>query len=142
GHLTSTTDPRGNKTTYTYDIRDRQISTTDALNHTNSVVFDAHGNKLSETHANNEVITYDSYDAMNRLLQKSVHRDTTSIDVTHMTYDSAGNLASNKDENGNVYSYTYDAMNRPLTMTYPNNLFESHSYDPAGNVATYANRSG
>src|SRR5207249_653234 len=39
GHLTSTIDPRGNTTRYGYDIRDRQISTTDALNNTSSVVF-------------------------------------------------------------------------------------------------------
>jgi RHS repeat-associated protein len=142
GLLTSTTDPRGNVTSYTYDIRDRQISITDALNHTTSFVFDAHGNKISETHASGELITYDQYDPMNRLLQKSVHRDATTVDVTHMTYDSAGNLTTQKDENGNLYSYSYDKMNRPLKMTYPNNLFEVHSYDAAGNVQTYTNRSG
>src|SRR4029077_9505580 len=115
---------------------------TDPLNHTNSVVYDAHGNKMSETHANNELITYDSHDPMNRLLQKSVHRDANTVDVTHMSYDSAGNLASNTDENGNVYSYKYDAMNRITKMIYPNSLFEAHGYDSAGNVQTYTNRSG
>ncbi|HWY51493.1 MAG TPA: RHS repeat-associated core domain-containing protein [Chthoniobacterales bacterium] len=143
GHLTSMIDPRGNKTTYAYDVRDRLISTTDPLNHANSVVFDAHGNKMSETHANGELITYDSYDPMNRLLQKSTHRDATTTDVVHMMYDCAGNLQSQIDEDNNTYSYAYDAMNRPLSMIYPDtSKHEDHTYDAAGNPKTYTNRSG
>jgi RHS repeat-associated protein len=145
GLLTSTKDPRGNSTTYAYDIRDRQIQITDALSHTTSFVFDFVGNKTSETHANGELITYDQYDPMNRLLQKTVHRDNNTpptLDVTHNTYDSAGNLDTHTDEDGNVYDYDYDKMNRPTKTTYPNNLFEVHSYDAAGNVQTYTNRSG
>ena len=142
GHLTSTTDPRNDKTTYGYDIRDRQISITDPLSHTTSFTFDVCGNKLTETHANGELIEYDQYDPMNRLLHKKVHRDASTVDQSSMTYDSAGNLHTQTDENGHVYSYAYDAMNRPAQMTYPNALFEKHIYDPAGNVASYTNRSG
>ena len=54
-HLTSSVDPRNNRTTYSCDIRDRQISVTDALNHTTSCTFDFHGNKTTETHANGEL---------------------------------------------------------------------------------------
>lgn len=103
GHLTSMIDPRGNATTYGYDLRDRQISVTDALNHTTSTVYDQRGVKISETHANGELITFDLYDPMNRLLQKTTHRDATTIDVVHMTYDCAGNMSANIDENGNTY---------------------------------------
>src|SRR5581483_4297938 len=67
GHLTTMIDPRGNATTYGYDLRDRQIWVTDAANHTNRVVYDTRGLKISETHANNELIEYDGYDAMYRL---------------------------------------------------------------------------
>src|SRR5207302_1966551 len=119
GLLTSTIDPRFNTTTYTYDRRDRQNSITDALMHTTSFVFDFHGNKTQETHANGELIEFDQYDPMNRLLHKRTHRDATHIDEVSMTYDSAGNLATQRDENNNLYTYTYDKMNRPLTMNYP-----------------------
>jgi RHS repeat-associated protein len=146
GLLTSTIDPKNNPTTYTYDVRDRQTSTTDALSHTSSVAFDLHGNKLTETHANGELIEYDQYDAMNRLLHKKVHRDDTTtpptIDQTSSIYDLAGNLFSHTDENGHVYGYDYDAMNRPTQITYPNTQTEIHTYDAAGNVQTYTNRAG
>jgi len=105
GLLTSMIDPRNYSTTYTYDIPDRQISITDALSHATSFTLDVHGNKTSETHANGELITYDLYDPMNRLQQKTTHRDATTTDVIHMTYDCAGNLATNIDENGNTYSF-------------------------------------
>jgi RHS repeat-associated protein len=142
GHLTTMVDPRGNATTYGYDLRDRQISVTDALNHTTQVVYDTRGVKITETHANGELIEYDGYDAMNRLTHKKVHRNATTIDQVSISYDCAGNMIANIDENGNTYSYQYDSMNRPTVMTYPNGTTESHVYDAAGNVKTYTNRSG
>jgi RHS repeat-associated protein len=149
GHLTSMIDPRGNKITYAYDIRDRQISTTDALNHTSSVIYDAHSNKTSETRPNGELITYDTYDAMNRLLQKTTHRDATTTDVVHMSYDCAGNQMTFQDENAtargdatNIYKYDYDNLNRLTVMTYPNGKTEIHEYDAAGNLKKYTDRAG
>ena len=59
-----------------------------------------------------------------------------------MTYDLAGNLATNTDERGNVYTYVYDALNRLTSMVYPSTEHEDKSYDAAGNLATYTNRSG
>ena len=55
---------------------------------------------------------YDQYDQMNRPLHKKVHADNNTVDQTSMNYDLAGNLHTFTDENNNVYSYTYDAMNR------------------------------
>src|SRR5260370_23998031 len=43
GHLTSSLDPFFIKQKTAYDIRDRQTSVTDALNHPTTVVFDAVG---------------------------------------------------------------------------------------------------
>src|SRR5260370_1167143 len=80
---------------------------------------------------------------MNRLLQKSPHREATHIDVVHMVYDCAGNMIENIDEDNNTYSYTYDAMNRITSMIYPDlTKHEDHTYDHAANVATYRNRTG
>ena len=67
GNLASTTDPRGNVTTFGYDDRNRKTSVTNALNQTTSTVYDVANNKVSDTLPNGEVITYDTYDSMNRL---------------------------------------------------------------------------
>src|ERR1700730_2227386 len=142
GNLLTSKDPRNNITTTAYDNRDRPTSVTDPLNHTTSCIYDVHGNKLTETHANGELIEYDHYDAMNRLTHKNVHRDANHVDPTSMTYDDAGNLQTNTDENGNPYSYQYDLMNRRTAMIYPNNLREVYAYDGAGNLRAYTNRSG
>jgi len=145
GNQLTTKDPRGNVTTNAYDNRNRLTSTTDALSHATSFTYDAHSNKLTETHANGEVITFDTYDPMNRLTHKTVQRDNNTpptLDVTQMTYDYAGNLHTFTDEDRNVYTYSYDLMNRLTSMIYPNALHEDTSYDAAGNVATYKNRAG
>ena len=150
GHLMSMIDPRTNTTTYGYDSRDRQIFVTDALSHTNTVHYNLRGQKDYEIKANTpsgmHAIDYDQYDPMNRLLHKKVLRDGSAtpatIDQVSMTYDVAGNLSSNTDENGNIYNYTYDFMNRPTSMVYPNGLTEIHNYDSAGNVESYKNRTG
>ncbi len=141
GNLLTAKDPRNNITTNVYDNRDRLTSVSDPLNHATTFAHNAI-NKTSETHANGELITFDTYDPMNRLTQKTVHRDATTTDVTTMQYDCAGNLTTNFDERGNPYSYTPDLMNRPIKMTYPNGLHEDSTYNAAGNVATYTNRSG
>jgi RHS repeat-associated protein len=156
GNLLATQDPRNYFTTYHYDIRDRRDMITDALgtslgdpNHTTSFTFDFCSNKSTETHPKpdtntaSELIEYDGYDPMNRLTHKKVHRDTTTIDQTSTTYDLAGNLHTNTDEDGNIYSYTYDSMNRRLSMIDPDTTkHEDSTYDAAGNVATYRNRAG
>jgi RHS repeat-associated protein len=165
GSMLTAKDPRNNTASYHYDIRNRQDWITDALgtssgdpNHTTSFTFDFCGNKLTETHpkpdANTagELITYDQYDAMNRLLQKTVHRDNNTpptLDVTHTTYDLAGNLKTFTDEGGNVYTYGCDLMNRRTSVLYPPDSLpgnvqrsELSDYDGAGNLKTYTNRNG
>jgi RHS repeat-associated protein len=159
GPLLAAGDPRGYVTKFHYDIRDRQDQITDALgaslgdpNHTTSFTFDPVGNKTTETHPNTgqgaELIEYDLYDAMNRLKHKKVHRDAMTIDQTSMSYDLAGNLATNTDERGFIYTYSYDPMNRRTSILYPPDdgngnvqRSETTAYDNAGNILTYTNRS-
>jgi RHS repeat-associated protein len=151
GNLVRMIDPNGKATTYNYDSRDREVSVTDALNHTTSCGYDKRGLKTVETHSNTEEIDYDGCDAMYRLTHKSVHRDASTVDTTSMSYDLAGNQVSFADEDGQApynhtpYSYQYDAMNRRTKMVYPGPSpapNEATAYDAAGNVSTYTTRTG
>src|SRR5207248_9351220 len=128
---------------YFYDKRNRLTDANDpissdrnSLNHTVSWTYDQAGNKKTQLRANNQLVTYDQYDPMNRLQIQSVQRDTTTTDQTAMTYDSAGNLATFVDGRQKQYTYKYDFLNRRTSLTYPNDdsgnaTRESYTYDCA-----------
>ncbi|MBA2436095.1 MAG: RHS repeat protein, partial [Chthoniobacterales bacterium] len=149
------TDPNGNDSgsgatlVYNYDARERLINVTDPIlanrnsnGHTIDYTYDAANNKTSELPANNQTITYNSYDDMNRLLQKTVGQLPTAAAVTFYTWTKAGKMATFTDPGVNQYSYTYDRLNRLVTTTYPNSTIETWLYDFAGNLYQFKNRAG
>ena len=158
GNLKTVTDPNGQSlwyyTEYFYDKRNRLTDVNDpistdrnSLNHTISWTYDQAGNKKTQLRANNQLITYDQYDALNRLQIQSVQRDTDVTDQTVMTYDSAGNLATFVDGRQKQYTYKYDFLNRRTNLTYPNDnsgnaTTELYTYDFANNLYSYTNRAG
>jgi RHS repeat-associated protein len=148
GNLTKATDPKGSTlgdaahtTINTYDIRDRQISSTDALGYANTAHFDLRGNKDWSTRANTQLASY-HYDVMERVDRITTQRNATTSDVREYHYNLAGVLDWQKDENTNLYSYGYDLMNRRTTMIYPNGKHEDNEHDGAGNVKSYTSRAG
>lgn len=158
GNLKTVKDPVGQTTQlyteYFYDARNRLTDASDPIagnrnsrGYTVSLTYDPAGNKKSELRANNQLITYDTYDPMNRLQQQSVQRDTGITDVTHMTYDLAGNMKTFRDGRSKTYTYGYDLMNRRERLTYPLDDYgvarqEVYHYDLANNMDTYTNRAG
>lgn len=73
---------------------------------------------------------------MNRLTHQI---DETGVH-TYMGYDHAGNLTSQTDGRGWVYSYGYDLLKRKTTMTCPDGSYEEFNYDAAGNMSARRNR--
>src|SRR5206468_3641351 len=79
GNVTSSVAPNeqagqqyaGKSTVTAYDERNRPSSVRDALLNTTSFQYDTAGHKSRVTRPNSQVITYDSFDAMNRLLQQT-----------------------------------------------------------------------
>lgn len=147
GNLIASKDPRNNVTTNHYDVCDRVDSVTGPapFNYVTTFEFWPNGNKKKITPPSGGWTSFDTYDAMNRLTQKTVHRDATINDVTTMQYDCDGNLWKTWDERGYMYQYSYDAMNRRTSMIYPGASPAPHedtAYDNAGNVKTYTNRNG
>jgi RHS repeat-associated protein len=157
GDLQTMVDPKGQSSgaawTYTYDARDRLYTVTDpvaadrnSLGHTIDYRYDLASNKTSEQRANNQLITYDSYDPMNRLTQMTVQQAPTADAVTYYTWSNAGKILTMIDPNNHTYTYSYDRLNRLASLKYPwyNGIFptESYLYDIASNLYQFTNRNG
>jgi RHS repeat-associated protein len=160
GNVTSVVSPNeqpgqqyaGKSTITAYDERNRPYSITDALNDPPTTIqFDAAGRKLKITRPNGQVTTFDSYDAMNRLLQQTVKQTPDPDAVTKYTYYPSGLLNTMKDpklSSGSYnYSYAYDQIGRKTSLTYPPDSgsvqrSESWHYDIAGRNDTFTNRAG
>jgi RHS repeat-associated protein len=167
GNLHYFKDARHQQTTvqteYFYDARNRLIGMNDPIptdrdtdsgnspHHTVTYDYDQAGNKISELRANNQKITYDSYDEMNRLKQQTVPITSSPnlVAVTKWDWKHSGKLLSMTDPRGKQYTYEYDGLNRKTKTTYPAPYDEPQyppteqwSYDLAGNLDTYTNRNG
>jgi YD repeat-containing protein len=147
GNLTWARDPRWNVTTFGYDARNRKTSMSDPIpsdrnsnGHTVDWVYDGVGNKRYETRADNATREW-RYDSVNRLT------DTFGFGGERTQY--ARQLPNDliewiTDAKGAVYTFTYDALHRKTTETYPpdatgNGRTEHFWYDAAGNLIAYKN---
>jgi RHS repeat-associated protein len=158
GNLKTTKDPAGQSTglytEYFYDERNRPFAINDAISadrnaagYTVNWTYDGGGRRKTETRANNQVITYDEFDAMNRLVQKSAQRDSGIVDTTVTHYDFDGSISTFQDGRGKTYNYGHDLMSRQTSILYPPDdsgvrRQESYHYDLANNMDTFTNREG
>ncbi len=80
-----------------------------------------------------------TYDSLSRLLAASNPESGT----TQYSYDNNGNLSTKTDANGTVITTTYDAMNRPLMVTYSDGTSPvTYFYDGTGKVIPGSNPLG
>ena len=111
GQMKQETDSEGRKTIYTYDRDGRVKQTTQSVTSSSDQItqyeYNYLGNPVSIT---TEVRSGD--------IAGNSFEDDTPINLANTYhYDLNGNLISTTDAEGNVTSYTYDAMNRLLTTT-------------------------
>ena len=147
---TSSTDALLHTTSFIYD-RDGRLSTTkDPENYTTLKTYDNNGNISSTTDSNSNVTSFD-YDEFNRL--KTV---TNALnEVTSYTYDGNGNMLTQTDAKGNVTTCEYNSANlmtkiiahggrtgTPGNYTYNSTKVESYSYFPSGKIATKTDKNG
>ncbi|HEV2806741.1 MAG TPA: RHS repeat-associated core domain-containing protein [Chthoniobacterales bacterium] len=151
GNLKTVKDPAGQSTgLYTenfYDERNRPFAANDPLaadrnaaGYTVNWTYDAGGRRKTQQRANEQLVTYDVYDPMNRLKQQSVQRDAGIVDTTLVSYDLAGNLSTFQDARGNLYYYGHDYLGRQTSIVYPDYSSEWFHYDLANNMDTFTNR--
>jgi RHS repeat-associated protein len=158
GNLKTVKDPAGQSsglyTEYFYDQRNRLSGVRDpiaadrnAADYTVNWTYDPFGRRKTETRANNQVVTYDLYDPMNRLLQTKVQRDVGVVDTTLTHYDFDGTVSTFQDGRGQVYYFGHDLMSRQTYVAYPADATgavrqQSYHYDLADNMDTFTNREG
>jgi RHS repeat-associated protein len=115
--------------------------------------YDPNGNRTSVTNGESEVTNYE-FDRLNRVIEESQAIDDTKTFVTNYGYDLSGNRDEliDGDTNNlgqrNVWSWTFDALNRPMTETaegaYENFTAVSREfgYDLVGNLVEKTDRIG
>jgi YD repeat-containing protein len=140
GRVTSTTNPRGFTTAFSYDTRDRLIQTTlpddddnPANNPTVLLAYDAASNVTSRTDERGYATTF-TYDAMGRPLTATDPLGHT----TTTTYDAAGNVATVRNALNQTTTLAYNSMNRAASVSDPLGNLTNFDYDAAGNVTTVA----
>ena len=157
GNLTTTTNPYNhNNTTVDYDTRNRP-SANHVLSQVTTITYDTAGRKKTITRPNGQTITYDTFDAMNRVTQQTATQSPSQPAVTRYTYYTTsdggtapvGLLKTMKDPRNTTdpYTYEYDLMGRKLKLTYPADMANAHrieqwSYDGVGRLQTFKNRAG
>ncbi|MCP4592167.1 MAG: RHS repeat protein, partial [bacterium] len=150
--LTSQADDNGNATTYAYDALNRRTSETFADGTEHSRTYDVHDNVRTTTDANGTVVSYTTYDQLNRLKRKDVSQsgpgvsdDTTFEDYK---YDGLDRLVYAADDDSTV-TRAYDSVGNVLSETLTNNAdgvqtagAVASTYDGVGNRTTCVYPSG
>ncbi|MFA5982408.1 MAG: DUF6531 domain-containing protein [Methylococcaceae bacterium] len=128
GNLKSAVDPNNHPPSlYAYDALDRLQQAQDAAGGVSAYGYDGL-DQLTQVATPNGAYTQYSVDALgNHTAEAGPDRGNVQA-----SYDEAGNLKSLTDARGITVNYTYDALNRLLTVTYPNAGEDiSYHYDTA-----------
>ncbi|MHC4443652.1 MAG: DUF6531 domain-containing protein [Planctomycetota bacterium] len=143
-------------TGYSYDGLDRRIRAEDNLGNIMDYSYDSRGNLTATEDALRPLagdpgnITRYSYDGLNRLIETEYFMtdDGTGTGTpagsitTAQSWDDTSRLASRSDGNGNVTSYTYDALNRLTVTTYADTTVQTAAYEVHHNRTTVTDANG
>jgi RHS repeat-associated protein len=114
---------------------------TDGLGQATAISYNEFGQRATVTDANTQVHTY-NYDGSHYLTSITQNGNTLMTIVP----DAVGRIGSETNGNGYTLSDTYDGLNRPLRVTYPDGSYTENQWgcchldsqrDRAGNVTTF-----
>jgi YD repeat-containing protein len=140
GNLLSITDPDWNRTSYTYDALDHQLTDTHQLGLSRTYRYNAVGNETSMVDRNGRKTSY-LYDALDRQTQETwLDASNAPIRTLNRTYDAASQLTTISDPDSR-YTYTYDSAGRLITLDNtgtPNTptVLLSYGYDAVNNLTS------
>ncbi|HEV2679226.1 MAG TPA: RHS repeat-associated core domain-containing protein [Rhodanobacter sp.] len=174
--LTDTTDAIGNRIHYTLDAAGNQtkeeiFDAANTLRYTVSKTYNSLSQLLTVTDAFNRVVlTYNypdghnalgqaahsadaagvqrkqGYDGLERLVSAIDNADGTDTATQNTqslsTYDASDNLASVTDPNSLKTTYTYDGFGNRTMLQSPDTGSSSYTYDAAGNQLTHTDANG
>jgi len=118
GRLVQITDRKGQITTFDYDSASRiaRINFPDA---TQTRTYDSLG-RLAEIREGSSTIAY-AYDIVGRVIRESTDSAAGRHEVAY-EYDTLNRVVRRTMNGGDPTSYTYDNADRPLTITYRNQV--------------------
>ncbi|MCP5491414.1 MAG: hypothetical protein H7A40_00025 [Chlamydiales bacterium] len=171
GNLILKTNPLDQQATFSYDANDNCIQKTDFGGVQTRTEFDLRNRPTTKTVTTPESDkrTYRSvfnqldqitqswdqfgnptdytYDPLGRCIAEKypkcpLFESPPKHPITKKSYDAAGNITSCRDADGYATITTYNAFNKPLSITYPDHSTESYQYDALGRVTTHINKAG
>jgi RHS repeat-associated protein len=117
---------------YTYNAQHLPLTATDAASQTTTYTYNSYGQVLTVKNAKNETTTF-GYD---RDQNKDGKTDGYLLSVTGpvtgatttLTYDTAKRIYTVTDSDSYKLTYTYDNIDRPLSIKYPDNTATTFVY--------------
>ena len=130
----SSTTPLGRTSRIAYDNVGQLVSTTRPSGAVDAFGYDAMGNQNAYTNSENHVYRT-GYDSLGRVVATT---NALGVRVASMTYDKNGNLTQAVDGNGVARSFTYDALDRLVSRTTPDET-ATFTYNAVGSVLSCNN---
>lgn len=140
GTIKSSTDPRGETTSYEYDSEGnlKEVKPPVPLSPTVITVdADSRPHTVTDGAGHIETITYDKDDRVTQIADTG----TGTAKTINYEYDADGNIKKREDSTGTT-KYTVDALNRITKEELPGSLSNSYEYDAASNTTSFTDGGG
>ena len=142
GNKTKETDANGNTTVYSYTSANQLRLVTNAAKYSMRYWYDVMGN-VTRSLDSLDAEKLSVFDAWGNLLSETRRVSGGAQTISRsMSYDVAGNPVYMTDERGYKTTYSYDKLNRVISVKNPLNQTSTKTYDANGNAVTEANWRG